>query len=77
MLKVTKTHRVMKFSEIPIGGLLEFNDTIYIKIQDLKYDRTNIAFNVVCLNEEDTRIGWFEPNDEVIYYSKAELFLSP
>lgn len=76
MLKVTKTAYVKKFSEIPIGGILEFNNTIYVKIQDLKYDRIGVTFNVVRLNEENTEVGWFEPNDKVAYYPNAELILS-
>lgn len=76
MLKITKMARMRKFSEIPVGGMFEFDDTIYVKIQDLEYDRSGVTFNVVCLSEEYTQVGWFRPNDEVAYYPKAELTLS-
>lgn len=76
MLKVTKTPYVKKFSEIPIGGMIEFNDTIYVKIQNLKCDRIGVTFNVVRLDEENSEVRWFEPNDKVAYYPNAELTLS-
>lgn len=76
MLKITKTLHMTKFSEIPVGGILEFDNTIYVKIQDLISDRGNVTFNVVCLSEEYTQVGWFRPDDEVIYHRKAELTLS-
>lgn len=76
MLKVTKAPYMKKFSEIPVGGMLEFNDTIYVKIQNLKYGRIGVTFNVVRLDEENTEVGWFEPNDELAYYPNAELTLS-
>lgn len=74
MLKITKKPCMRKFSEIPIGGVLEFDDTIYVKIQDLLSG--GVTFNVVCLSEEYTKVGWFRPDDEVGYYRNAELTLS-
>lgn len=76
MLKITKTPCMMKFSEVPIGGVFEFDNTTYVKTQDLQSDYFGVTFNVVCLSEENTQVGWLQPNNEVAYYSKAELTLS-
>ena len=76
MLKITKKPCIRKFSEIPVGGILEFDDTIYVKIQDLLHESIGVTFNVVCLSEEYTKVGWFTPDCEVGYYRNAELTLS-
>lgn len=77
MIKIIKKPcGMMEFSEIPIGGVFEFNNTIYVKIQDLKSDYFRITFNVVCLSEENTEVKWLEPYDKVTYYPNAELILS-
>lgn len=76
MLKINKKPYLMKFSEVPIGGVFEFDDTIYVKIQDLTSDHFGVTFNVVCLSGEYTQVGWLELNYEVAYYPNAELILS-
>lgn len=70
-MKIAKRNTYYLFSEIPFGGVFEYDDTVYIKMNPVYYGGDNMVCNAVSLLSGCYEL--LEDGQEVIYYPNAIL----
>lgn len=77
MMKIVADNSfVRNFEDIPIGQVFNFENGIYIKIEEVKMPSGVSLANAVYLDGERTSTIWFGEEEKVIPYTNAELTLS-
>lgn len=72
-MKVNSTGKVVRFYEVPEGGVFKFSDNTFLKIEPLEPKGKDFPINAVSLDGELT--VEFMQNDFVVYYPNANLNL--
>lgn len=70
-MKIAKRNTCYLFSEIPFGGVFEYDDTVYIKMNPVYYGEDKMVCNAVTLMYGRSEL--FDEEQEVIYYPNAIL----
>lgn len=70
-MRIVKNNICRPFSEVPFGGVFEYDDTFYIKIVPVSDDADILLCNAISLVSGNQEI--FDCNDDVIYRSNATL----
>ena len=77
MMKINAENSFMRdFEYLPIGQVFNFENAIYIKIDEVKKPSGVCVANAVYLDGERTSVVWFGAEEKVIPYTNAELTLS-
>lgn len=70
-MKIAKRNTYYLFDEVPFGGVFEYNDTVYIKMNPVYYGGDKMVCNAVSLMSG--RYDLLDEGQEVIYYPNAIL----
>lgn len=77
MIKIkAETSFERNFKDIPIGQVFNFENGVYIKIDEIKMLSGIKVANAVYLDGERSSAIWFGDEEKVVPYSNAELILS-
>lgn len=72
-MKVNSTGNLTRFVDVPIGGVFSFQETLFMKIENIKEEGYDFAVNAVSL--DGCSFVSFLLNDFVSYYPNANLNL--
>lgn len=70
-MKIAKHNTYNLFNEVPFGGVFEYDDSIYMKMNPVYYGGDNMVCNAVSLLSG--RYELLDDEQEVIYYPNAIL----
>lgn len=77
MMKIVADNSFVRiFEDIPVGQVFNFENGIYIKIDEVKTPNGISLANAVCLDGNHSSAIWFGDEENVIPYTNAELTLS-
>lgn len=78
-MKIVKTNKTISFKDVPVCGIFEFNNILFMKISPIQklddYDDADIC-DAIYLQTSPGDTRRFDDDNQVVYYPEATLSLN-